>query len=77
MRFRYLEDAMDFIVVEHPEKIWCSKHQALTGLMVKDTWTLFKDDMDTRFKVVTKCCEKELTDECEESQTSSPRIIYP
>jgi len=62
MRFRYLEDAMEYIVVEHPEKVWCPKHQALSGLMVKDSWMLGLSSnriRDDRFSVVTKCCEKE------------------
>lgn len=63
MRFRYLEDAMEYIVVEHPEKVWCDKHQAWSGLMVKDSWSLALVEQRNRdrFKIVTKCCEEEVS----------------
>ena len=61
MRFRYLEDAMDYIVIESSGKVWCNQHQAWSGLMVKDAWaSVGGHSNNDRFKVVTKCCEKEV-----------------
>lgn len=62
MRFKYLEEAMEYIVVECCGQAWCEKHQAWSGLMVKDSSMLgFLTDRirKDRFSIVTKCCEKE------------------
>jgi len=62
MRFRYLTDAMDHIVIKYQASyVVCEHCRKWTGLMVKDMkMLLLKEFKPTeRYLVVTKCCEEE------------------